>query len=105
MSVTYSGSNNYGPCFPSVATTYAASTPSAPANAPGSPGGAPATDTATWNATNGEMSTQQFLESVLVVDDAQQGNPALTNVTSMTLAGYAPGTTQVFQFTGGYQKA
>lgn len=33
----------------------------------------------------------------------QQGSPALTNVTSVTLSGFAPGTTSFVQFSGGYQ--
>lgn len=56
-----------------------------------------------WNFVNSEMTTQKVLDTQNVMNGTQQGTPVLTNVTAVTLAGYAPGTLSFVQFTGGYQ--
>ena len=75
-----------------TALTVARTEPSAPAG------------TVNTNTGRTTMATQTMLNP-MTFDGPPAGSPVLTNVSSMTLAGYAPGTTQVTQFTGAYEKA
>jgi hypothetical protein len=102
MSFTYSGTNNYGPYNPNVAgATSGISVVSVQPSAPATPEGTPA-NTDVTNTGRSSMATQTIL-GPMTFDGPQSGSPALTNVTAVTLSGYAPGQCSFVQFSGAYQ--
>jgi hypothetical protein len=100
---TAGGTNNMGP-YASQADFAApiSGTPAAPA-APNAPSGTSTTATNftnSWNYVNGKLAVQVDLDNIM--DGTQQGTPAITNVTSTTLAGYAVGACSFVQTSGSY---
>jgi hypothetical protein len=73
-------SNQWGPYFPQASYSYPApigsGVPTAPATPAQSPSGSVTNQSAPWNYTNSETSTQFYLDVTLNVDSAQQGQPA-----------------------------
>ena len=53
---------------------------------------------ATWNVANTKTSTSQMLDITLNVESAQQGTPAISNVTSISVAGVSQSAIQLFKW-------
>jgi hypothetical protein len=73
------GINNWGPWQLASNLIGGTPPPTGNLNPPQSPSGSVTGQSATWNFANTETSTRYFLDSVLNVDSAQQGTPALTH--------------------------
>jgi hypothetical protein len=58
-----------------------------------------------YNFVHDITSTQESINGANGIVLPQQGTAAITNVTSVALAGYTPGQLSFVQFTGAYQKA
>ena len=106
MSVVYSGNNQWGPCYPvvaggtsGIALSIAVPDPTSLTVARTDP------QTNTGNVVSQNTGRTATATQTLLTprNGPQSGSPAVTNVSAMTLSGYAPGTTQVTQFTGAYQ--
>jgi hypothetical protein len=99
MSVTYTGSTtSYGPDRPTV-TTLALGVPTAVPSIIDNT----STQAPTWQFVNGKMAVMNNPDKTM--DGVQQGTPALTNVTAVTLAGYAVGSCSFVQTTGAYRSS
>jgi hypothetical protein len=96
--------NNYGPWYTTASGggSGAVSNPSLQ-NPPQSPSGSVSGQSATWNYSNSETSTQYYLDAVLNVDAVQQGANAISNLLSITssFAGIPAAQLQVNNFTAG----
>lgn len=108
MSVTYAGTNNYGPFGPNVAggtsgiaLTAAEPDPTALTVARTDPETLTG-NTVSQNPGRSVMATQTAL-TPQTFDGPQAGSPAVTNVSSVNLAGNAVGSLSFVQFTGAYQ--
>jgi hypothetical protein len=87
MTYPASGSQNqWGPyatnTVPNVAAYTASPTPAGQLAPPQSPSGSVTNAAATFNYSESETSTQEFLADVLVVDSAQQGSSVQNSVVS-----------------------
>jgi hypothetical protein len=79
--------NQWGPYFPQSQFEYGGQ-PTTPATPAQSPSGSVTGQSAAWNYSTGDTSTNEFLQNVALVEGAQEGSPALTS--PVTIQGLSP---------------